>query len=125
MSADAFHLFVYGTLRSDGPQAELLSSCERVAPATVNGVLYDIDGDYPALLLYGNAVVHGEVWRCPSELLWRLDEYEHVEQGLFRRVGIEVDGCACWTYVAGPTLAKRLNTARRLESGDWLRRGRP
>lgn len=115
---DDFHLFVYGTLRTGGSATTLLASCERVAAAEVGGVLYDIDGEYTALVLYGNAPVAGEIWRCPSELLPEIDAYEGVDNGLFRRVGVSVrhpagGDVACWTYVAGPALARKLVPARR------------
>lgn len=113
-----FHLFVYGTLRSSGAAAALLANCERIAAAEVGGVLYDIDGEYTALVLYGNSPVAGEIWRCPSELLPEIDAYEGVDEGLFRRVGVSVRqpagrDVACWTYVAGPAIARKLVPARR------------
>ena len=115
--SDHFHLFVYGTLRSDGSAASLLANCERIAAAEVGGVLYDIDGEYTALVLYGNTPVAGEIWRCPSDLLPEIDTYEGVEDGLFRRVGVSVwqptGDVACWTYVAGPALARKLVSTRR------------
>lgn len=92
--------------------------------ASVPGTLYDIDGCFPALMLNGGGRVHGEVWRCPTDLLSKLDDYERVERGLFRRVAIEVDGMLCWTYVAGPTLARKLTRTRRIASGDWFDRDR-
>ena len=113
-----FHLFVYGTLRSDRSRAALLEGCERITEATIDGTLYQLD-EYPALILYGQTPVRGEVWRCPADRLWQLDEYEGVGSGLFRRVGIEVGEFACWTYVAGPGLAHRLTPDRRLSTGDW------
>jgi len=113
-----FDLFVYGTLRSDRSHAAILDGCIRIGRASVEGTLYQLD-EYPALLLYGSTPVHGEVWRCPSDLLWRLDEYESVGTGLFRRIGIQVGEHACWTYVAGPALSHRLTTERRLYTGDW------
>lgn len=113
-----FDLFVYGTLRSDRSHAAILDGCERIGEASVEGTLYQLD-EYPALLLYGSTPVHGEVWRCPSDLLWRLDEYESVDTGLFRRIGIQVGTHACWTYVAGPALSHRLTAERRLDTGDW------
>lgn len=109
-----FHLFVYGTLRSGGSAATMLAECERVSAGEVSGVLYDIDGEYPALLLYGTTPVEGEIWRCPNEMLARLDAYEGVEQGLFRRVGVTVRDVGCWTYVAGPQLSKKLTPERRI-----------
>jgi gamma-glutamylcyclotransferase (GGCT)/AIG2-like uncharacterized protein YtfP len=117
-----FHLFVYGSLRSGAAAHELLDGCERVGEASVAGTLYDIDGRYPALMLYGDTPVHGEIWRCPPALLGRLDEYEGAIRGLFRRVGVRVAEYACWTYVAGPALARRLTPARRIASGVWLPR---
>ena len=49
-----FHLFVYGTLRSNGAAASLLADCELIGNASVGGVLYDIDGVHPAMVLYGS-----------------------------------------------------------------------
>jgi gamma-glutamylcyclotransferase (GGCT)/AIG2-like uncharacterized protein YtfP len=114
-----FHLFVYGTLRAGGSADELLAGCDRVAQATVAGTLYDIDGQYPALVLAGQGRVEGEVWRCPVDRLPALDAYEGVDDGLFRRVGVQVGEYACWTYVAGPKLASRLTADRRLARERW------
>jgi gamma-glutamylcyclotransferase (GGCT)/AIG2-like uncharacterized protein YtfP len=103
-----FHLFTYGTLRSGGSaSAALLGGCERVGEGTVRGTLYDV-GKYPALLLGGDGEVRGEVWRCPAGRLADLDRYEGVAGGLFRRAAVQVDGRACWVYVAGPRLGPRL-----------------
>ncbi len=115
-----FHLFVYGTLRSGGEAAKVLEGAELIAPASVPGGLYDTGNGYPALVLAGGGKVHGEVWRCPSSLLRALDEHEGVDEGLFRRVGVQVRERACWTYVAGPALARQLTPERRIPSGSWL-----
>lgn len=109
-----FHLFAYGTLRVKGSATSLLRACEHVGSAEIGGVLYDIDGEYPALVLYGASPVSGDIWRCPNEMLASLDTYEGVEDGLFRRVGVAVNGIACWTYVAGPRLTHKLTPARRI-----------
>lgn len=121
-----FHLFVYGTLRQDGGAAALLDGCERVAAGTVNGTLYDIEGRYPAIVLYGEAPVRGELWRCPAGLLLRLDRYEGTEAGLFRRVAVEAeleDGSRvpAWIYAAGPALSRQLRAERRVAGGEWRR----
>lgn len=116
-----FHLFTYGTLKSTAATAagrELLRDCERIGEGTVRGTLYDA-GEYPALLLGGEAGVTGEVWRCPAPLLRVLDRYEGTEEGLFRRVAVEVDGRACWVFVAGPRLGPRLRPDAIIESGSW------
>jgi gamma-glutamylcyclotransferase (GGCT)/AIG2-like uncharacterized protein YtfP len=118
-----FNLFVYGTLRRGDVAEDVLHGCDWLGEATVAGVLYDIDGRFPALLLYGDALVHGELWRCPAALLPELDAYEGAADGLFRRVGVEVtagdEAVACWTYAAGPALSRRLVSERRVASGRW------
>jgi gamma-glutamylcyclotransferase (GGCT)/AIG2-like uncharacterized protein YtfP len=125
MMSDTFQLFVYGTLQTGGSAANLLSGCEPVGTGQVGGILYDIDGEFPALVVYGTAPVRGEIWRCPADLLGKLDEYEDTASGLFRRIGLSVQTTrgpvACWTYVAGPRLARLLLPARRIES--WTNSG--
>ena len=115
-----FHLFVYGTLRRGGAANHILASCELVDNGEIGGVLYDIDGEHPALVLYGSAPVRGEIWRCPNELLAKLDEYEQLDIGLMRRVGAAVRSLqtdadvGCWLYVAGPALSHKLLPTRRI-----------
>lgn len=109
-----FHVFVYGTLKSGGSNVSILDGCERVSAGEVGGVLYDIDGEFPALVLYGSTPVDGEIWRCPVEKLDALDSFEGVQQGLFRRVGVTVRDIGCWTYVAGPGLTRKLTPERRI-----------
>lgn len=109
-----FHLFVYGTLRTGGRNASKLSACERISGGEVGGVLYGIDGEFPALVLYGNTPVTGEIWRCPNDMLGALDEFEGVQQGIFRRVGVTVRDIGCWTYVAGPRLTRKLTPESRI-----------
>lgn len=116
MAGAFFHLFAYGTLAGKGSASELMAGCERVASAAVRGTLYDI-GEYPALLLSGSDRVEGEIWRCPADLLPRLDHYESVRAGLFRRVGVTVEGMPCWAYVAGPSLGPRLRPEARVRPG--------
>jgi gamma-glutamylcyclotransferase (GGCT)/AIG2-like uncharacterized protein YtfP len=118
-----FHLFVYGTLRSGGAAAGILAGSRLVGTATIEGTLYDL-GEFPALMLYGGTPVEGEVWQCPTGLLWKLDEYEGVGRGLFRRVAIQAGDWSCWTYVAGPQLGRRLTPDRRMRDGRWAG-GRP
>jgi gamma-glutamylcyclotransferase (GGCT)/AIG2-like uncharacterized protein YtfP len=122
VNAPGFNLFVYGTLRRTGGAEGVLAEAVYVRAATLNGTLYDIEGRHPALMLYGDTPVRGEIWHCPSDLLPHLDTYESVELGLFRRVGVEVDDVPCWTYVAGPALAPTLTRYRRMPGGAWLAR---
>jgi gamma-glutamylcyclotransferase (GGCT)/AIG2-like uncharacterized protein YtfP len=113
-----FHLFVYGTLRTGGVAAVKLVDCVLAGDAVIEGTLYDLT-EFPALLLYGSIPIRGEVWRCPFPLLAVLDEYEGVDRGLFRRVAVMAGEFACWTYVAGPALARQLTPDRRLTHGEW------
>lgn len=118
-----FNLFVYGTLRRGGAAHDRLAGCQHAGDGTVGGVLYDIDGRFPALLLYGDARVHGEIWRCPPDMLLQFDRYEDVAGGLFRRRGVEAAGengvVPCWIYTAGPALSRKLQPDRRIRSGRW------
>ncbi|CAN5756538.1 gamma-glutamylcyclotransferase [soil metagenome] len=119
-----FNLFVYGTLQRGGSAHDQLRECDCAGAATVGGTLYDIDGRFPALLLYGDAPVRGEVWRCPAALLPQLDAYEGRADSLFRRVGVEAtastgDRLPCWVYTAGPALSRKLRPEARLPHGAW------
>ena len=113
-------VFVYGTLKRGGGAFGLLSGCEPEGEAEAKGRLYDIGGRFPALGAdAGAAVVRGEVYRCSAAVLPRLDDYEGVTEGLFRRVRLEIAGAPCWAYVAGPALAPRLRGGAVLPGGSW------
>ncbi|MEJ2503344.1 MAG: gamma-glutamylcyclotransferase [Gemmatimonadota bacterium] len=117
MAETSFHLFAYGTLRDarDSPGRELLRGCERLGRATARGTLFDL-GAYPAALLSGDDPIAGTLWRCPASRLGRLDRYEGVADGLFRRIGARIAGYPCWVYVAGPRLAPRLTPDARVRA---------
>lgn len=118
-----FNLFVYGTLKHGAAEHTWLGDCGRVADAVVRGVLYDVDGLFPAVVLYGDGEVRGEVWRCSADRLLKLDAYEGTADGLFRRVAVEADTplgvLPCWIYAAGPALSHRLVPDRRIPDGRW------
>ena len=116
----SFDLFVYGSLRSGHAANAMLDKCTLIGDATVNGILYDIDGRFTALIVYGDTPVRGELWRCPSALLLQLDTYEGVSSGLFRRIATTAltsngESAPCWLYVAGPALARKLVPERRID----------
>ena len=124
-----FNLFVYGTLRSGGGAAGRLSACARIADATIGGALYDIEGRFPALVHYGTEPVHGEIWRCPADMLLELDAYEGTATGMFRRIAADVqtvagESVSCWLYTAGPALSRQLTPANRVSGRTWRPRGR-
>lgn len=96
-------LFVYGTLRSDAPNAGLLGARRR-QPAVVAGALYALPAGYPALCADQPGEVRGElVHDVDDQVLRVLDVYEDVAGGLYRRVelGARAGGqtVPCWTYV--------------------------
>ena len=118
VAADENWLFVYGTLKQGGGMDRLMVGCTPIRSASVEGSLYDL-GEYPALVLDRGGIVIGELWRCPAETLDRLDSYEGVPTGLFRRVRTMAGDVECWTYVAGPALEGRLLAGARIPNGSW------
>jgi gamma-glutamylcyclotransferase (GGCT)/AIG2-like uncharacterized protein YtfP len=115
-------VFVYGTLRSGESRSGLLRG--RRERSRLAGVLYDTGHGYPAMVAGGGGWVVGERVRCPAADLARLDAYEGVGEGLYRREALrDEEGVRCWVYVAGPALRSRLGPERLIESGDWLEAG--
>jgi gamma-glutamylaminecyclotransferase len=84
-------LFVYGTLKRGCSNHHHLARQEFVGPArTPPGFrLYDLGG-YPALApLPGDPHgVVGEVWRVEADALQKLDTFEGVHEGLYKRVPV-------------------------------------
>ncbi len=114
-------LFVYGTLCSDGDQGALLAHLSRVA-ATARGTLWDLPQGYPALGP-GERVVHGELVEPPDpRLLALLDAYEGVDEGLYRRVHVDVTvglrTVRAWAYTMDDP---RLQGGRLVADGRWKR----
>lgn len=124
------HLFVYGTLRTDYPQATpyrqmLVQACGEPVPATVPGRLYDL-GDYPGLTPAENdaETVHGQLFSLSadaSSLLRDLDLYEDVPGGLYDRVVLPATlpdraQVPAYTYV----YLHPVSPASRIRSGDYL-----
>jgi gamma-glutamylcyclotransferase (GGCT)/AIG2-like uncharacterized protein YtfP len=115
----SFDVFVCGPLPDGDSLARALPGGRRVAAAHVTGTLYDTGDGYPALVLAGTGRVSGQIWRFPAARLWQLDLLQGVEERLLRRVGVRVNERACWAYVAGPKLARRLTSDRVLPGGAW------
>jgi gamma-glutamylcyclotransferase (GGCT)/AIG2-like uncharacterized protein YtfP len=121
-------LFVYGTLM---PMARERGD----RPARVHGTLWD-SGACPAVVL-GEAegpMVAGLVFEVTTEDLARLDAYEGVRQGWYRRVRvITVEGEEVWVYEG----AACLRDGGRVRAGwvrvpvdqsgvaEWVREARP
>lgn len=84
-------LFVYGTLKRGCSNHAQMAGAQFLGLArTPPGYrLYDLGG-YPAIVARpgdANAVV-GEVWSVDPEVLARLDRFEGVHEGLYRRENI-------------------------------------
>jgi gamma-glutamylcyclotransferase (GGCT)/AIG2-like uncharacterized protein YtfP len=98
-------LFAYGTLAPEGPGETALGGW--VADA-VRGRLFDL-GPYPALVdagAPGSGWVEGYVRAVDAvELFGRLDPYEGVDEGLYRRIAATTrGGRLVWVYVYGRPL---------------------
>ena len=84
-------LFVYGTLKRACSNHGQMAGQAFIGPArTVPGyTLYDLGG-YPAIVedASDRAGVVGEVWSIDRAALERLDRFEGVHEGLYRRAPI-------------------------------------
>ena len=81
-------LFVYGTLKRDGPNHAHLARQKLIGAArTAQGfTLYSL-GDYPGMVRApdDHDGVTGEVWAVDEACLQRLDHLEGVAENLYRR----------------------------------------
>src|SRR5262245_50986918 len=87
-------LFIYGTLlpgHAPDSMANISRNLQTIAPARVNGLLYDL-GPYPAASVGSDRFIEGELVEVGGDATWRLlDEYEGCPRpdegdGLFRRI---------------------------------------
>ena len=111
-------MFVYGTLRGEGKATHYLDG---YAMFHVQGKKFD----FPFIqAMEGYGDVQGNIIEVDDEGLTKLDKYEGVDRGMYKRIkvrafmGSHLDSEEVWVYVAGPALAYPL-----IESGDWLNRG--
>jgi gamma-glutamylcyclotransferase (GGCT)/AIG2-like uncharacterized protein YtfP len=131
-------LFVYGTLRPGGERYHLVESyLAAVQPAEMAGLqLWDL-GLYP-MAIEGMGRVRGDLLALDPEhyepVLARLDRVESVDPenptqpgGLYWRARrtVILPGCGgplpeAWVYLG---TADRAMRGRRIQSGDWWRRG--
>ena len=126
MTAEPTHLFVYGTLRPGEVRWHHLQPfvLDEGVRTSVAGELYDTGLDYPAAMFGGEATISGSVYQLSpgtmAEALAHLDEVEGAVRGLYHRVTVvTASGHTAWAYQCGDAAL----VARRIDSGDWLRRG--
>jgi len=98
-------LLVYGTLKVGNGR-----------PVKVVGTLYNL-GPYPGFVPEGDTEVEGEILLVNYNTLLQFDQYEGVNQGLYRREKIKTtEGEEVWIYIYNQPLP---GTARKIESGVW------
>ena len=115
-------LFVYGTLKRGGRNHGVLSDQRFIGEArTVSGFrLFDL-GEYPGMIADPNSPISvtGEVWSVSEAALARLDAFEGVPEGLYRRVAIRLQepfgGESVQTYLYAGTISERPE----ILSGAW------
>lgn len=124
MSADEPELlFAYGTL---APASAQDAAREGWREDAIRGRLFDL-GPYPGLVGLDDPTaiwVKGYTRRVdPDELRGRLDAYEGVDEGLYRRVAATTRaGRRAWVYVYARALPA---TAREIPEGRWRSVFRP
>lgn len=116
-------VFVYGTLMFPALFEQVAGVPLAAEPARLAGyrrhaVEAAARAPFPAIRAEAGACVDGLLIRnCAGDTLLRLDRFEGIEQGLYRRTAVEVTDrhrhrIAAQAYVAGPALAGRLGA-------DW------
>lgn len=124
------HLFVYGTLRSEGGapggvSGLLEEGAEKVGTGEIVGRLYEA-GSYPAAVPDDDGRVRGEVYRLrePARSLPVLDRYEGRTpdgEGLYRREEVDVrmddgESLTAWVYFYN----RDASSLSEIRSGDYL-----
>lgn len=93
LPAGTIPIFVYGTLKRGGSNQAEMRGHHFVGPArtTPGHALYSL-GEYPGLVgePEGSGVVSGEVWAVAPAGLRRLDAFEGVPEGLYRRAPVSL-----------------------------------
>jgi len=118
-SSSELHLFVYGTLRSEGSNAWRMKEARWLASGSTPGMLYRVDW-YPAARFDPSASTRivGELYVATTELLTRLDIFEGAE---YERVEITVDTdlgpikAFAWSYLLS------VDSLKPLSHGDWMK----
>jgi gamma-glutamylcyclotransferase (GGCT)/AIG2-like uncharacterized protein YtfP len=118
-SSSEHHLFVYGTLRSEGSNAWRMKEARWLASGSTPGMLYRVDW-YPAARFDASASTRivGELYVASPDLLRRLDIFEGAE---YERVEIIVDTdlgpkqAFAWSYLPS------VESLKPLSHGDWMK----
>ena len=110
-------LFIYGTLKRGGRNHVQLAGQKFLAEAhTMPGyTLYSL-GDYPGMIFQpaDRHGVSGEIWEVDAETLARLDEFEGVPEGLYRRETVPLLPPHAQTAVEAFLYAPPVDSARHI-----------
>lgn len=124
-NAADLHVFVYGTLRrgDDNDINRLTPPPVYVGQAQVRGVMYHL-GRYPGVILGGEQLVTGEVYRITPQLERVLDEIEELypqqsDEYFKRRISVDVNGqtLSCIVYEINPRYVQGRPV---IPGGDWV-----
>ena len=113
-----YNIFVYGTLRQAGEYHRhylRYSPCLHRQFLLSGYALYDYAGLYPYMIPERGATVVGEVYQIDIKTKIALDEFEDVDQGLYRFAFIPEH--QFYTYLKADT---RVANMPRVPNGDWL-----
>lgn len=118
--AEAYELFVYGTLMRGEHHHDVIAGAELIGEAATLPAYELVLIDYfPAMLAGGSTAVHGELYRVDAATLARLDVLEEVPD-YYVRVRIELAGGGRADTYLMPR--ERASAARPIPSGSF--RGR-
>lgn len=91
-------VFVYGTLKSGKSNHKCLEGSAFLMKATARGILLD-NGWYP-MMIPGDGVVHGEVYKVDDSTMARLDRLEgHPHVYRRERITLLDPKVTVWTYL--------------------------
>jgi len=123
---DKDYVFVYGTLRRNGTNHQLMKGAELAAErAWTNGKLFDTGCGYPAIKESPSGTVYGELYLVTAEQLKGLDKLEDYQEGgrnnLYDRkkqtVFHDDSQTEAYVYTIARHNEKMLKTP--IPSGDW------
>ena len=129
MSDKIRKLFVYGTLLKGEPRNAFLWDSELLGSLDIPGELYVTDMGYPAASFNGHPSHHvsGELYELSgdkiSEKFMMLDRIEGIDEDLFKRRVLRINGHNFFTYEAGESLDCFLNNRCKIKSGNWRLQG--
>ncbi len=118
MHDDSYDIFVYGTLRRGGAYHHVYlrySPCLAHQLRIRDYALYDYASEYPFMVPEKNGVVLGEVYQVNAATKAAMDDFEDVDEGLYRFVQLPHYGC--YTYLKSDGYVDNMP---RVPHGDWL-----